>query len=63
MARTAASPTCLNCTRTDADKPLLQVRYRGVSGWLCVQCLPLLIHHPEQVSGKLDLMAESGGTA
>lgn len=44
---------CLNCDRTDEQIPLVNLRYAGQSTWICSQCLPMLIHHPERLAGKL----------
>lgn len=37
-------PACFLCGRQDVDVPLLPVRRRGCSEWVCVHCLPRLIH-------------------
>ncbi len=44
---------CLICERSEMDVPLLALRYRGEPGWICSQCLPKLIHQPQQLAGKL----------
>lgn len=45
--------TCLNCGRTAEEIPLLNLDYRGESYALCPQCLPVLIHKPQNLAGKL----------
>ena len=35
---------CYNCGRSEDDGPLLPVRTKGTSTWVCTQCLPALIH-------------------
>ncbi len=35
---------CFRCENREADVPLLPVRHRGKSEWVCVRCLPALIH-------------------
>ncbi len=45
--------TCLNCARTEAQIPLVNLRYAGQEAWICSQCLPVLIHNPERLAGKL----------
>lgn len=45
--------TCLNCGRTEQEVPLVSLRFRGEPRSICPQCLPLLIHHPERLAGKL----------
>jgi hypothetical protein len=47
------SPTCLVCNRTDADLPLLTLRYQGGELYICPFDLPVLIHKPEQLADKL----------
>jgi hypothetical protein len=44
---------CLNCARPEMEMPLVSLRYRGEAAWICSQCLPQLIHHPQQLVGKL----------
>ncbi len=49
-----ASPQhCLNCARSEQEVPLETLRYGGEVHWICSQCFPLLIHHPEQLGTKL----------
>ena len=35
---------CFNCGRSEDEGPLLPVRTRGTSTWVCTRCLPSLIH-------------------
>lgn len=44
---------CLNCNRPDEEIPLVSLRYAGQQAWVCSQCMPVLIHRPEQLAGKL----------
>ncbi|MBE2223907.1 MAG: hypothetical protein IAF02_20370 [Anaerolineae bacterium] len=44
---------CLNCNRADTEVPLLAMQFLGKSNWICSQCLPTLIHKPQQLAGKL----------
>ena len=41
---------CLNCERSSDQIPLLKLKYAGRDGWICPQCLPILIHHPENIA-------------
>ena len=43
-AGAAITQTCFNCGRSEMDGPLLPVRTEGESTWVCVKCLPQLIH-------------------
>lgn len=45
--------TCLNCGRNAQEIPLLFIEYRGVEYALCPQCLPVLIHKPQNLADKL----------
>ncbi len=44
---------CVYCARTDAEVPLLAVKFQEREYWICPQHFPILIHQPEQLSGKL----------
>ena len=35
---------CSLCGAADAERPLLACRWKGESVWVCVRCLPQLIH-------------------
>jgi NAD-dependent dihydropyrimidine dehydrogenase PreA subunit len=35
---------CFNCGASEDDVPLLPVRTKGTSTWVCTHCLPQLIH-------------------
>ena len=36
--------TCMNCGRSENDAVLFPARHKGESTWVCVKCLPALIH-------------------
>jgi hypothetical protein len=44
---------CLNCNRSETEIPLVTLRYSGDPAWICSRCLPLLIHQPDELIGKL----------
>jgi len=46
-------PTCLNCGKTEQQVPLLQLTFKGETKHICPQCLPVLIHKPQQLAEKL----------
>ena len=48
------TPVCLACERSQDDVPLVSLVYRGVAHWICPQHLPLLIHDPAQLAGKIE---------
>lgn len=35
---------CKNCGSSEYDRVLLPIRHQGESEWVCVKCLPRLIH-------------------
>lgn len=45
--------TCLACGRGEDETPLIALAYRGGRVWICPQHLPVLIHDPAQLIGKL----------
>jgi hypothetical protein len=45
--------TCLVCDRTKEEIPLITLDYRDQHYYICPQHFPILIHHPEQLTGKL----------
>jgi hypothetical protein len=50
----ASSPaTCLSCGRPETDFPVLVLRLAGKEAYICPQCLPALIHHPDRLTAKL----------
>ena len=44
---------CLVCERDVNETPLVQLRYRDSGFCICPQHLPVLIHDPAQLVGKL----------
>ncbi len=44
---------CVNCERTVEQVPLIQVHTRDGQAFICPQCLPVLIHKPQQLADKL----------
>lgn len=53
MTDTKNTHHCLNCERPETVIPLVNLRYAGQQAWICSQCLPVLIHQPQQLAGKL----------
>jgi NAD-dependent dihydropyrimidine dehydrogenase PreA subunit len=43
-AAAAINQHCFNCGRSEMDAPLFPCRTKGESTWVCVKCLPALIH-------------------
>ena len=53
MEETKTLNHCLNCNRSETEMPLVALRYAGNPAWICSQCLPMLIHQPQHLAGKL----------
>jgi len=53
MTVTSPSYFCLNCERPETATPLVALRYNGGQAWICSQCLPVLIHQPQRLIGRL----------
>lgn len=51
---------CLNCDAPEDRAALLAVRHGGRDVWICAQCMPALIHEPQQVAEKLKAIREAG---
>lgn len=45
--------SCLACGRGPAETPLIPLEYQGATYRICPQHLPLLIHDPAQLVGRL----------
>jgi hypothetical protein len=48
-----AERRCVACQRTADQVPLIALQYGQSCFWICPQHLPLLIHDPQQLIGKL----------
>ena len=46
-------PICLNCGKSEQEIPLLRLTFKGEPKYVCPQCLPILIHKPQQLVEKL----------
>ncbi len=46
-------PHCVACNCTQAQAPLITLQYRNQKFWICPQHLPMLIHDPKTLTGKL----------
>ena len=47
------TPRCLSCECTSDQVPLLALTYQGSTYHICPEHLPLLIHSPHKLVGKL----------
>lgn len=53
MGTAQQQAACLACGRTHNDTPLIVLEYRGEQLRICPQHLPVLIHQPQELVGKL----------
>ena len=44
---------CLNCNKSDQEAPILRVRFKNQDVHICTSCLPVLIHRPQKLAGRL----------
>jgi hypothetical protein len=44
---------CVNCNRSVEQVPLISIEHRDGAAYICPQCLPILIHEPQALVGKL----------
>jgi hypothetical protein len=44
---------CIVCDVSNQQVPLIKMDYRDEKVYVCPQHMPVLIHHPEQLVGKL----------
>lgn len=45
--------TCVACGRSSDDVPIVRIEYRGATIGICPQHLPILIHDPTRLAGRL----------
>jgi hypothetical protein len=57
------SALCLSCGRSESAFPVIVLRLAGREVYVCPQCLPALIHHPDRLTEKLIAAGWSGGQA
>lgn len=50
---TEITPKCAQCGRTNNEVPLLVLNYQEDVSWICPQHLPILIHKPQNLVGKI----------
>jgi len=50
---TTEHPTCIVCGRDDTQVPLLRFSSRGNELAICSEHMPILIHDPDRLVGKL----------
>ena len=53
MMTEESKKACLFCERDENEIPLVQLDYQGRHLWICPQHIPVLIHDPGKLTGKL----------
>ncbi|MCK5484409.1 MAG: hypothetical protein KAJ13_11920 [Gemmatimonadetes bacterium] len=48
-----AQRTCVACGRGSDEIPIVRIEYQGADIGICPQHLPMLIHDPTRLSGRL----------
>jgi len=47
------TPRCIQCERTSEEVPLMELTFKQAKYWICPQHLPIVIHKPHMLVGKL----------
>ncbi|HEX7568540.1 MAG TPA: hypothetical protein VF355_08250 [Anaerolineaceae bacterium] len=50
---TIQEPACIYCGLGSDQVPLVFFKYHNQDYWICPQHLPILIHEPSKLAGKL----------
>jgi len=50
---TDQKPACLHCQRTSDQIPLVHLVFADRDYYICPEHLPILIHEPQKLAGKL----------
>ena len=50
---TGQSTQCVACGRSQNEIPLISLSFQDKNFWICPQHLPILIHNPQLLIGKL----------
>ena len=53
MTGDATVGRCVLCGEGSERVPLIRVEFRGGTWWICTQHLPVLIHDPQQLVGRM----------
>lgn len=53
MGEPKKEKACLFCNRDEHQTPLINLDYQGGKLWICPQHMPVLIHDPAQLIGRL----------
>jgi hypothetical protein len=53
MSNPPMTSSCIACARTQEEIPLITLTYQNATFSICPQHLPVLIHNPQMLVGKL----------
>jgi hypothetical protein len=53
MGNPFSTYTCVNCGKSEAEVPILKMRFQEAEIMLCSSCFPILLHRPDQLVGRL----------
>lgn len=53
MTTSKKNPHCLSCGTEGEETPLVTLQYKGKTLYICPQCMPVIIHHPDRLAEKL----------
>ena len=53
MSEEQETIVCLACDRDSQAVPLIRLEYQDKTFWICPQHLPVLIHDPTRLMGRL----------
>ncbi len=45
--------SCILCQKPDSELPLIQLSYNGSAYYICPEHMPMLIHQPDALVGKM----------
>ncbi len=54
MSESKKIGACVHCDRSEEEIPILRFRFLGEERSICSSCLPILLHRPERLVGRLE---------
>jgi hypothetical protein len=54
MSESKNSGVCVHCERSEDEIPILRFRFMGKEKSICSSCLPILLHRPDRLVGRLE---------
>ena len=53
MSESGTPMSCVHCDRGEDQAPLFSLRFKSREVWICSSCLPVLLHRPDRLVGRL----------